>query len=187
MAVSSLAVQRMQAVERPSLRDMLAPHGFPSDYKQFMYNGGLVYRTSYKEPRAACVEGWTKAGVDPDIVKHMTVDQGVGSPWISCCRDMMATKDLLVEYGGTYGNFLYEIELDNYQSIDAELAYTTIKHKDKSPFFWQQEVAVFKRIRGDQVIAVWIKRETPAQNERKEPYFASLYERYTREQVLRGL
>lgn len=171
-------------VVRPSFIDMVLAPGFPRDYKAFIYSGGTVYRTSFKPPQAAFIEGWTKAGYD-DIVRHMTDDQGRGSAWISCCRDFMATVNLLRKYGGTYGDFVYEIELDNYQGIDAEKAYTTIKHKDKSPFFWQQEVAVHSRIRPEQVVAVWIERETSIPNMLGENYFASQYERVTRADFLR--
>jgi hypothetical protein len=177
-------LQRMEDA-RPSLSmvDMALPHGFPREYKRFIYSGGSVYRASFKPPEEAFVQGWTKTGGYADIVRHMTENQGIGSAWISCCRDMMATKDLLMDYGGTYGTYLYEVELDNYQAIDAELAYCTIRHKMQSPFFWQKEVAAFERIRGDQVIAVWVKRSKDVLNSRKEPSFAGSYERMTRHEL----
>jgi ribosomal protein S18 acetylase RimI-like enzyme len=154
-------VQRAQVAPQHLVTDpphigQALPAGFNRGYLRFLVTGRTVYKTSLKDPTQVFNNGWNKNGGYDDIVRHVTVNQGVGSNWISTSKSITAAEGLV----GQYGDKIFEIELNDYQGVDADDAVHGLTGHH-NPFQWQEEIAVYKIIRPEQVVAVWLANPHP--------------------------
>ncbi len=148
----------------------------PKRYWGYLFPGGTVYRRTDRDPSIVFATGWTRSGYE-DLVTHITVDQGKGSNWIATTKDLTGMDE-------RYGKYAFEIEIEWYQGVDANVAYTILT-KHRNPHAEQNEVAVWEEIKPDQITAVWVPRpSSEVENPSMGKTWASYYNRYTRQEYL---
>jgi hypothetical protein len=127
---------------------------YVADISKFLWIGGLLYRWSDKAPEVVFSRGWTRKPGYDDNVAHTQVAQGKGSNWLSCSLDREATQ--------SYGKYCYEIVLTHphTKAIDANEAVKTLS-RHLNPHAQQQEIAVYRSIRPDEILACWVPIENP--------------------------
>jgi hypothetical protein len=155
----------------------------PGGYEKFLAPAGTVYVRSKHPPAKVFKDGFRRREGYDDIVRHTEVDQGFGSNWIATSKSPWIQED--------YGAYLYEIQHDGTRGVDVNIAYQTLE-KRRNPHAEQEEVAIYKRVPPEWIVAVWETRaETlPLGEDIGDasnyffPAFVASYERRTRAEAL---
>jgi hypothetical protein len=153
--------------------------GIPELYWRFIFPGGTVYRRTGTDPLLVFANGWTRDGYD-DLVRHTDTDQGIGSNWIATTKDLTGMDE-------RYGTYAFEISLEWHQGVVVNPAYQELT-RHRNPHAEQNEVAVYGRIAGSQVTAVWVPK-VPDVAKTTNPgrvglVWADYYDRYTVQQYI---
>jgi hypothetical protein len=155
----------------------------PKGYEKFLAPAGSVYVRSKHPPEKVFNEGFRRREGYDDIVKHATVDQGFGSNWIATAKSPWIQEN--------YGAYLYEIQHDGTRAIDVNTAYETLE-KHRNPHAEQNEVAIYRRVPPEWLVAVWETRAetldvgeaTGDESNYFFPLFTASYARKTRAEAL---